>query len=227
MYKEALITQARVVGALILRETRVRYGRSQLGYLWAFTSPIMYVVAFTVMSQMIGSVPAYGDNMGLFVALGVVPYRLYQGIATQCGNAINANLALLNFPIVKELDPILARGILEAATFVIILAFIITGLILATDAPMPYDLYEIGEGFIGLCLFGFGVGTINAVIGTKFPSWMNFYGLLSMPLFWLSGIFYSLESLPAAFREILIWNPVIHELKQFVWAIFRIIGIAI
>ena len=44
MYKEALITQARVVGALILRETRVRYGRSQLGYLWAFTSPIMYVV---------------------------------------------------------------------------------------------------------------------------------------------------------------------------------------
>ena len=61
--------------------------------------------------------PGLWRQHGLFVALGVVPYRLYQGIATQCGNAINANLALLNFPIVKELDPILARGILEACYF--------------------------------------------------------------------------------------------------------------
>jgi capsular polysaccharide transport system permease protein len=30
------------------------------------------------------------------------------------------------------------------------------------------------------------------------------------PLFWLSGIFYSIDSVPSALREILLYNPIVH-----------------
>nr|WP_321460984.1 ABC transporter permease [uncultured Cohaesibacter sp.] len=213
MLKDAFIVQARVIGALILRETRVRYGRSKLGYLWAFTGPLVWVVAFTAMHEAIDAVPAYGDNIGLFIALGIIPYRLYQSLATQCGNAITANIALLNFPIVKELDTIIARGILEVATFFIIFIVIILGLILFTGAPLPYDIPKMAEAFLGLCLFGFGVGVVNAVISEKLPSWMNIFNMFSLPIFWVSGIFFSLESIPAVIRDILLWNPILHGIE--------------
>nr|WP_319486577.1 ABC transporter permease [uncultured Cohaesibacter sp.] len=213
MLREAALVQARVIGALILRETRVRFGRSQLGYLWALANPIAWIVVISMLFSLRGAAAPYGNNMGLFVALGVVPFRLYGEIASQCGNAIDANQALLNFPIVKELDSIIARAILEAATFILILFIITAGMIVFTGAPLPSNLLVIGEGLAGISLLGFGVGTINAVVSIKISSWMNFYKILATPLMWISGIFYSLESIPPVFRDILVWNPIIHGVE--------------
>ena len=213
MLKDAAVLQARVIGALVLRETRVRFGRSQFGYMWALANPIAWIVVISMFFSLRGASAPYGDNLGLFVALGVVPFRLYGEMANQCGNAINANQALLNFPIVKELDSIVARAILETATFILILVIITTGMVLFTGAPLPNNLLVIGEGIAGISVFGFGVGTINAVISIKIPSWMNFYKLISTPMLWISGIFYSLESVPSVFRDLLVWNPIIHGVE--------------
>ena len=213
MLPKALRVQFRVVGALVLRETRVRYGRSQLGYLWAFLNPIAWIVVISALFSLRGSSAPYGDNMGLFVSLGVVPFRMYAALASQCGSAIDANKALLNFPIVKELDTIIARAILETATFIVILSIILFGMVLLADAPPPHNVLKIGVGLVGLGLFGLGVGLLNAVISQKISSWMNTFHLLSTPLLWLSGVFYSLESLPDLFRKFLIWNPILHGVE--------------
>ena len=213
MLRDAVILQARVIGALVLRETRVRFGRSQFGYLWALANPIAWIVVISMLFDLKGVPAPYGDNMGLFVALGVVPFRLYGETAKQCGSAISANQALLNFPIVKELDPIIARALLEAATFILIFVIIMSGMIAFTGAPTPNRPLVIGEGLLGISLLGFGVGTINAVIAIKVPSWMNFYRLISTPFLWISGVFYSLESLPPMFRDLLVWNPIIHGVE--------------
>lgn len=213
MLQKAAVVQARVIGSLVLRETRVRYGRSELGYIWALANPIAWIVVISLLFSMRGVSAPHGESMGLFVALGVVPFRLYGELANQCGNAINSNQALLNFPIVKELDSIVARAILEFSTFILILTIIISGMILFSGAPLPSNLLVIGEGLAGIALFGFGVGTINAVMSVKIPSWMNVYKLLSTPLLWISGIFYSLESIPPVFRDVLVWNPIIHGVE--------------
>nr|WP_320143358.1 ABC transporter permease [uncultured Cohaesibacter sp.] len=213
MLRDALRVQARVVGALVLRETRVRFGRSQLGYLWAFVNPIAWIVVISALFSLRGSTPPYGDNVGLFVSLGVVPFRMYSSVAIKCGSAIDANKALLNFPIVKEIDTVIARAILEIVTFLIILSVILFGMVIFTGAPLPYNILKMGVGLGGLCIFGFGIGVINAVISEKISSWMNTFRLLSTPLLWLSGIFYSLESLPDVFRKFLVWNPIIHGVE--------------
>ena len=211
--KQAAITQARVVGALILRETRVRYGQSQIGYMWALIGPMIWITAISVMFSIMGAHAPTGGSHGLFVGLGYLSFSLYRDLATQLGHSFNANAALLNFPIVKEIDTIIARAILECATMIVIMTIVISGLILVGDAPTPNDTMMMLAAFIGLALLGTGVGLINAVISTKLNSWMNVYSLFSLPLLWISGVFYSMEMLPKKLKSILAWNPIMQGVE--------------
>ena len=72
-FNQALLVQTRVIGALVLREMRVRYGRSQLGYIWAILEPAAYVAAMTTMFSYLNQPPPFGASMPLFFALGIIP----------------------------------------------------------------------------------------------------------------------------------------------------------
>jgi len=45
---------------------RVRYRKSPAGYAWALVEPIAYVAALDTMFTVIGSHPAFGNNMAIF-----------------------------------------------------------------------------------------------------------------------------------------------------------------
>jgi len=213
--KQAAITQFRVVAALILREMRVRYGASQIGYVWALVEPITYISAISLIFYTIGNRPAFGSNFPIFFATGMLPFILYRNLTNQLTGAFDANEALLTYPIVKELDTVYARAFLEFATISVVMLIIIITIISLTGAPLPNDFFQIGKAIIGLFLLGFGIGLCNAVISIRLKTWRNMYNMLATPLFFLSCIFYSLESLPPKIRDILVWNPIVHGVEGF------------
>jgi len=213
-FKQAATTQARVIGALILREMRVRYGNSKLGYIWAILEPMAFVIAISTIFYFSGAHPPHGNNMGLFVALAIIPFFLYRNLANQLGAAFEANQALLNFPIVKEIDTVISRLLLEVATMIIIAFIVLSINIVLGGEALPNNFLKMLTAIIGISLLGFGIGLNNAVLASKFNSWRNIYGLLSTPLLWISGIFFSLESLPMNIRNILAWNPIIHGVES-------------
>jgi capsular polysaccharide transport system permease protein len=43
-----------------------------------------------------------------------------------------------------------------------------------------------------------------------FPTWSNVWKVLTRPLFIMSGLFYTFESLPASIQAVLWYNPLIH-----------------
>ena len=59
-------------------------------------------------------------------------------------------------------------------------------------------------------LLGLGVGTLNCVLFGFFPTWKNVWSVLTRPLFIVSGIFFTFESVPASFQAMLWWNPLVH-----------------
>ena len=213
MMKAAAITQARVVGALVLRETRVRYGQSRLGYLWALVEPAVYVGILSTMFTFVGSRAPFGNSMPLFFALGILPFFLFRNLANQLGPAFEANQALLSFPIVKELDTVIARAVLEIATSLFVIALILSVIVLTGDAPLPHSLLMMLVAIAGLSLLGFGIGLINAVVISRFQSWRNIFQVLNTAMLFSSGAFYSLESVPTNVRDILTWNPIIQGVE--------------
>ncbi len=214
-FGKAFECQARVVGALILREMRVRFGRSQLGYVWAVTEPLAYIAAFSAMFHFMDRHPPFGSSMALFFAAGVLPFHLFRNLANQLAGAFNANQALMTYPIVQPIDTVISRAMLEVATSLFIVLVVLGAFVVAGDAPLPANIIRIIESIALLSLLGFGYGLMSAVVITRIDAWQNITRLIMTPMLFLSGVFYSLDTLPPKVREIVAWNPIIHGVEMF------------
>lgn len=208
-----LATMARVIAALLLRETRVRFGRAQIGYLWAILEPLGGVIVLAFAFQLIGRAPDVGQSLYLFLAIGMLGFSLQRRLTVQLGNAFDANKALLFFPVVKRIDTLIARGILEVATSLLSMMIIIAGLMALEGVSPPARLDIFATGIAALALLGFGLGTLNAILNAHFGSWRHVEVMISRPLFLMSGVFFTPAMLPSAITDILVWNPIFHGIE--------------
>ncbi len=206
-----LFTQLRVIHAVALRETRTRFGANQLGYVWALLEPLFWIGTFAGLFYLVGRNPPGGMAVVPFLATGVVAYDLVIKTSERGSQAINGNKALLFYPQVQTLDLILARGLLEMATFVTIFALIIAGWAFTVPRFRIDDLLTIMNG-LGLAgLLGMGLGLVFCSMNVLTPTVDRIRGPLFRPLFWISGLFFTAESLPSStIREMALYNPILH-----------------
>ena len=75
-------TQWRVIHALIIRETRTRFGDSTLGYGWALLEPILHILMLSlVFAVLMHGRPPIGTQFFIFYYTGIIPvprFRPYQ-----------------------------------------------------------------------------------------------------------------------------------------------------
>jgi capsular polysaccharide transport system permease protein len=205
-----LVVQGEVIHAVILRETRTRFGAYRLGYLWALVEPILVILTFWGLYRIAGRQPPPGMDLFGFVATGIVPYTLFASSANRVAEAVNGNKALLNYPQVMPIDLALARGLLEAATYAAVF-IVLMGVHalwiqeLSVDRPLM-----VIAGFAMASLLGTTLGQIFCGLGQWNNSVDRARGPLLRPLFWISGIFFTAGQLPEHARDAMLWNPVLH-----------------
>lgn len=209
----AALVQFRVIAALMLRESRTRFGKSQIGYLWSLIEPIAVVATFTILFSSAGQPPPIGDSHAAFFLTGIVAYNGYRRTASFCSSALVANEALLTFPVVQQIDTLVARAVLELFTAILSMILIFVALHLVWDVSLPADVGRMAVAMFVLSLLGFGHGAITAIIGTYIESWPRLDEMLSRPLFFVSGVFFISASLPPAYLSILEWNPLLHGIE--------------
>jgi capsular polysaccharide transport system permease protein len=209
------VVQAQVVHALILRETRTRFGAHQLGYLWAFLEPMMWIGSFFAMFTLGQRRVHHGMDVLSFLATGILTYELFSKNVSRIGDAINGNKALLFYPQVQPIDLVWARAALETATLSAIFATImavsafVRGRIPSID-NLPYM-------FLGLALtalLGISFGLMLCMLGSVSNVVERLRGPLLRPLFWTSGLFFTLDDAPDAAQPYLLYNPVLHAIEM-------------
>ena len=111
-FAERLRTQCRVIHALIIRETRTRFGDAKLGYGWALLEPILHITLLSVVfSLMMEGRPPIGAHFFVFYFTGLIPYLIFVHTSSAMSHAITSNGALLRLPLVTTFDVIAARPI--------------------------------------------------------------------------------------------------------------------
>jgi capsular polysaccharide transport system permease protein len=206
----ALLVQFRVIATLTLRETRATFGSSHLGYLWAIVQPLASISLLVLLFYLIGRQAPFGESLALFFATAILTLELYNKLSVSLMRAFTSNKALLTYPMITQTDTLFSRLALISLTFIIINLVYYSALIALGLASLPAHPELIILAFAGTCAFGFGVGTINAILYQRNPSWQYVEKIFSRPLFFLSGVFYIPSRLPPEAIEILKWNPILH-----------------
>ena len=204
------LAPARVLFALIMREMTTRFGRSAMGYLWAFIEPVGFIALLSVAFARITHSPPFGNSFPLFFATGYLAFSFYNDIAALVGRSVNVNLPLLNYPAVTPLDTVLARLVLQVLTGLTVAAVVFAGILAVFSDPVQLAPVPLMGAFALGALLGLGVGLVNVTLFALSKGWELAYGVISRPMLFVSCVFYSFESLPLFAREILWWNPIVH-----------------
>lgn len=210
----------RVWVALIVRESKTRFGRNKLGFVWALIEPLVYVAMFLLIRGALRDRIPFGQDMALFLVSGMLTFRTFMGIVGRGLGAIVSNLALIAYPPVKPLDVIMARVVLEALTMSIVwlityglLSMFVEGEIIANHARFAAALAALA--YLSLC-----VATFNGVVAVLWPTWERFWGMFRLPLLILSAVFFVPISMPPALLAIMVWNPILHVVEWVRTAIY-------
>lgn len=201
---------ARVIGALVIREMGTKFGRSAGGYLWAVAEPLGGIALMAIAFSLALRSPPLGTNFALFYATGIIPFFLFNNVAHAVGAAVETNRGLLRYPVVRPLDAVLGKFLLDFLTMFVVGVLLTGGIIWWFGLSVSLDPARALMGFTLAALLGLGVGTLNCVLFGFFPTWRNMWNVITKPLFIASGLFYTFESLPKTAQDILWWNPLIH-----------------
>jgi len=212
---EAVRVQFRVIFALVLREARIRHGRSRLGYSWSIIEPVLLISALTVLFTTVRGNAGSVEDFAIFFATGVLPYQYFRNASQFISTGFEQNMPLFNYPPVRPIDTLVARTFLELTTNVLVMVLVLSFQVFVLGADGPYDLPRLLLVLMITTLFAFGAGLNLAIDKRGMPSIGNIYLIIMGPSFFLSCVFYSLGSVPTVFRDILVWNPLVHIVEGF------------
>ena len=209
-FASGLAQQIEVVNALLLRETRTRFGAHNLGYLWALLEPILMIITFVLLLRFGNRAPPTGMDMFGFVSTGLIPYALFMNSLNRVAESINGNRGLLFYPVVRPLDLVYARALLEFVTYSAIFVLILGGNALYRQQLAVDNALMVMCGLVMASALGTTIGLILCTLALYSNFVERARAPLLRPLFWISGIFFSANQLPDNVREWLLHNPVLH-----------------
>lgn len=199
-----------MIAALVLREIGSAYGRTAAGYLWAIVEPVAGIALLTFIFTLALRSPPLGTSFALFYATGILPFLVYQSTMSKVGAAVQFSKGLLVYPRVTFFDAVVARFLLNTVTQILVAYLLFTILLLTQDTRAVIDIGAIATSFGMTLALGFGIGALNCVLFSVMPSWQRVWSIINRPLFFVSCIFYTYESLPELAQDILWWNPLVH-----------------
>lgn len=203
------------LSALFLREVRNRYGAIRFGYFWAIAQPMLFVLIINEARYLLGSSRGdeiYGVSGIFFFMIGVMPFFMFQNGYSQAMGAIGSGKGLFSYREVRPFDVILARCTLEFLLMGTVLLLIMLGMYwIDFDIDMESPLRFLAVlGLLFVIAIGFGL-TADVYI-TRNEEMRRVFSLIERPLFFISGVMFTVDVVPQKIREWIMWNPLLHAI---------------
>lgn len=205
-----LLLTGRCVLALMLREMGTRYGRQPGGYVWALVQPLGMIILLSFAFSLLARSPALGTSFLLFKGTGMLILMMFNNLGNSVGQSMSYSKTLLFYPRVKWLDAVIARFLLNGLVALVVTVIILTGIMIFDDVRTVLDWQKIALAIFLTCSFGLGVGCLNCYLFMRFSIWQTIWGIVTAPLFLISGVVFLYEGLPPLGQKILWYNPLLH-----------------
>ena len=211
--KNSLKIQLSVINALIYRELKTRVSNVKFGIFGVFIEPVGVLAVFIILIGALRSNSSVPMSIALFLLCGITLYTLFQSIAIRALNAMKANKALFIYKPVKPVDAVIARAIVETGLYSIVFIVILGAIFIFNNRIILDNFPLLVTVFITLSLCATGFGLFFMVAGFRFQ-WLSLVvPLFFRPLWFVSGVFFSINQLPQWLRPWLSWNPILQAIE--------------
>jgi lipopolysaccharide transport system permease protein len=216
---------------LIARDFKLRYNRSILGIAWSLITPLLQLLVFYFVFDLILTLNI--KNYSLFVIVGVLPWTWFQATLFQASNCITNSSELINQPgFTPEIMPIVAVTC-NFINLLLTLPFLFLILIFS-DISVSFSIFLVPLILFVQFLFTLSLSYLIAAVNVIFRDTEQILVVLTQLWFFLSPVFYDVDIIPMKFRYIYNLNPLVHFLNAYRGAImhgemlnFRVLGIII
>lgn len=197
-------------------ELKGEIANSHLGWLWWFLDPLLFMLVYTFMAQVIfGKSEQY---FPVYVFIGLQCWNFFSKTVKRSVKLVRANKGIVSkvyLPkIMLIIIQIMVYGFKMAVSFLIVVIMMI-----CYRVPVDWHLLYMIPLFIGLILLTFGCSAILLHFGVYVEDLHNVVTVVLQLCFYLTGIFYSIESsVPVPYNMILLLgNPIaylIYEIRN-------------
>lgn len=194
-----------MVYVLTLKEIKVKYKRSFLGYFWSILYPLLFGVIFYFVFIKILKIKS--ENFFIYVITGMFAWQWFANSVNSSSFCIVSNAQIvkkLNFP--KYILP-MSVVLVDALHFLISIPVISLFLIHSKVYPSVHWIYAIPAGLLLQFLITYSISLIVSSVNVFFRDVERFVGLGIQMLFFLSPILYEYEDVPQNLKLLYYINP--------------------
>jgi capsular polysaccharide transport system permease protein len=208
--RRGLITQGRVIHALLLREVITRFGRHNIGVLWLFGEPMMFTVGVATLWSAGGFAHHSGVPIVPFAVTAYSTVLMWRNTIGRCSVAVLQNLNLLYHRNVQVIDILLTRCILECVGTIASFTILTTALVVSGWMPMPEDLLRVAGGLSLLAWFSTALGLLVGAMASLNELIDRIWHPVAYVLMPLSGAAFMVDWLPQRIRDFVLLLPIVH-----------------
>lgn len=201
-----------LIWELALKELKVRYKRSVLGFLWALLNPALMMVVLTVVFSTIMriAIPHYA----IFLLSVLLPWTFFAQSLSYAVESIVVNGDLIKKVSVPKLVFPVAAVIANVIN--LILSLIPLALLVAVMGhPFYWTWLYLPVPILALVIFTIGVAFLFAAANVFYRDVSHIVQVILSAWFYFTPIIYALDFVPANLRWFFKLNPIIYVINGF------------
>ena len=212
--------QARIIGALIMRELITRYGREGLGFMWLVLEPLVFCFGVMGMWALLKPEYEHGVRVAPFVMTGYMGLLLFRHIVSVFSDAIQANVGLMHHRRVKALHIYITRGILETTGGALAYVVVYATLMVIGAVNPPSNYLTLYAGFLLMAWVAMGFGITMAALALRFEVVHRIIPVVMYLMIPLSGAFIMVDWVPYAYQDLYLLVPLPHTIEMMRASVF-------
>lgn len=212
--RAGLLVQARNVRVMLLRDMMMRYGRSNIGFVWVILESMILTAGVMVVWSLMGA-SKHGLRIVELVLTGYMPLTLWRHLTGGVINIFRNSSPLLYHRQITLFDIIYARKALEiiGTTAALLCVWGVLNTLGVVSDIQRLDLFVLG--WIMMALIGTSFGMILAAVTEISETSERFIQPIQYLLIPISGAFFMVDWLPPWGQKLIMYNPLVHSYEVF------------
>lgn len=200
--------------AMFIREAIARLYHRRAAWAWLLFEPVVHIGFFVFIFTYLRVRTVGGIDFRVWLMVGLLGFFMFKRTMVLSMSAVAMAKPLFTYRQIKPVDAVLVRALSEGLLTLVISLIIISLAGLVGVPVWPDRLLNVLYGVFLLWLSGLGVGMLLSVPRDLIRETEDLVNMAMTPIYFLSGVMISIDTIPEPYRQVVILNPISHAIDS-------------